>query len=323
MSERMRDQQQEQAEVLANVAAWALAHRDAYPDRQPFNRAICERLAQQGVVPNAHLVYQVGRRGSMNAIAADVRAWLSEALARISAPEPVHGLPDAAQIVAHDLLRELQRTIEMATRQDHEAALSAVRDALAQRDQVIAQLQSAEAIATEQLRAAQMELAQREAEIASAIEKALTMQSSIEQVTRARDALVAQLEQSRLESSLRDAKARESYQAELREAADAHIMAIERLRAEHAAELKAVHAAHLQALEQERTRTAGIQRAFNISLDEVRGQVRAALDRIKAVERERDAALAKLDKVRGDEVGLRIELARQKAGRKLGQKAGN
>jgi len=324
MSERIGGSQSpEQAEVLATVAAWALTHRDTYPDRQPFNRAICERLAQRGVVPNAHLVYQVGRRGSMNAIAADVRAWLSEALARISAPEPVRGLPDSAQIVAHDLLRELQRTIEMAIRQDHEVTLSVLREALAERDLEVAQLQSERAIVVEQLRERTIELAQRDAEIASEAEKTLAMQSYVEQIARERDVLVAQLEQFRLESSLRDAKAQESHQMELRTIAGAHTTAIEQLRAEHAVELKVLHAAHLQALEQERDRMISIQRTFNLSLDEVRGQVRAAQDRIKAVERERDAALAKLDKVRGDEVGLRIELARQKASRKTGPKIGN
>lgn len=324
MSERMRgDHQPEQAEVLANVAAWALEHRDAYPDRQPFNRAICERLAQQGVVPNAHVVYQVGRRGSMGAIASDVRAWLSEALARISAPEPVRGLPDSAQVVAHDLLRELQRTVEMAIRQEHESVLSALRESLGLCEQEVVRLRSAEASVMEQLQVAKLEIAQRDEVIASVHAKALEVQARVEQVSRERDALIVQMEQSRLGSELRDAKLQELHQTELRGMAEAHTAAIEALRAAHAEELKTLHAAHQQALDQERGRTAGIQRAFSLSLDEVRSQVRAAQDRIKAVERERDAALAKLDKVRGDEMGLRIELARQKAVRKTGPKIGN
>ncbi len=313
----------EQAEVLASVAAWALANRDAYADRQPFNRAICERLAQQGVVPNAHIVYQVGRRGSMGAIAADVRAWLSDALARISSPEPVQGLPESAQIAAHNLLRELQRTVEMATRQEHELALSTLRESLASCEQELSRLRIAETRMAKQIQELMSEIAQRDGVIADLQAKALEMQTELERVARDRNALIAQMEQARLESELRDARVQESHQAALRSMADAHAAAIDALRAAHADDIKALHAAHQQALNEERSRTAGIQRTFSLSLDEVRGQVRLAQARIKSLERERDTALAKLDKVRADELALRIELARQKAVRKSGPKGGN
>ncbi|MDD2545565.1 MAG: DNA-binding protein [Burkholderiaceae bacterium] len=79
--------------------------RAQFEDRSSYNFMVCDELARRGIQPNSHSVLKVGRWGSSNAVAADVRTWYARLSQRLQAQHA--GIPDAARQSANRLLEQL------------------------------------------------------------------------------------------------------------------------------------------------------------------------------------------------------------------------
>lgn len=79
--------------------------RKQFQDRTSFNFMVCDALAMRGIPPNSLAVVKVGRWGSSNSVASDVRSWYALLSRKISATHP--NIPDAARMKANSLLEQL------------------------------------------------------------------------------------------------------------------------------------------------------------------------------------------------------------------------
>jgi chromosome segregation protein len=93
------------SELEREVAQWASANRNAFPNRRDFNLALCDKLAARGIPPTAGALRRLGGKGTSNSQTEDVQHWFTALAARLNTMEAQ--IPLGARRQANTLVEQL------------------------------------------------------------------------------------------------------------------------------------------------------------------------------------------------------------------------
>lgn len=278
--------------------------RKQFQDRTSYNFMVCDALAMRGVPPNSQVVVKVGRWGSSNSVASDVRSWYALLSRKLKATHA--NIPDAARIKANSLLEQLW---ELAKEMTTQPLVEKIRQLSAQQEQ-----SSKEALElAAKISQLEAEASQLKSVLSSAEEARAQLESTLATERAQYESRINQLSLSISEAALaREAASREAQLAlsAARQAAETAI-AVEKAKLADAAKLHENAVAELKeriARLQEQAEAARKESALNI--DRARQDVRDANARADHAEQRAAQERAEQTRLRDLNASMGIEMAR-------------